>query len=520
MARDSRVKKSILNAKVNLICYFASLLVAFFTRKIFLDQLGAEFIGLTGTLQSLLGFLNLAELGVGSAISYVLYKPIFDDDKGKINEIISVFGYLYRCIGLFILSAGIVMSIFLPWIFPNTTFSWFVIYLGFYAYLSSSMLGYFVNYQQVLLSADQRNYEVTGFYQAVSSTKIVVQIVLALYFSSFVLYLLIELVFGLIYSYILTRRIKKVYPWLQSDTKSGKSLFKNYSEIGEYVKQLFIHKIGGFVQMQITPFLIYSFVSLPIVAIYGNYTLIVYRIQGFIAGVLDSTSAGIGNLISEGNRDKIYSTFKELFSVRFLICGILASCIYKQATSFIEIWLGVEYALQDVVVLLISMQFFLMSLRGTTDQFLYGYGLFYDVWAPLVESGIFVAAAIVGGSMFGLPGVLCGPILSLLIIVHIWKPFFLFKKGLELPFIQYIRLAFFYSMLIFGSYFLANQTFFFIFDQTYLPTGWFQWIIGSCIFFILMTVYSFFLFYTTTRHLRRFIRHFINAKNMCSKGQG
>ena len=143
---------------MNLICYMASLLVAFFTRKVFLDQLGTEFIGLTGTLQSLLGFLNLAELGVGSAIGYVLYKPIFDDDKTKINEIISVFGYLYRCIGFVILGAGIILSVFLPWIFPHTTFSWGVIYLGFYAYLTSSMLGYFVNYRQTLLSADQRNY--------------------------------------------------------------------------------------------------------------------------------------------------------------------------------------------------------------------------------------------------------------------------------------------------------------------------------------------------------------------------
>ena len=124
MARESRAKKSLLNARVNMICYFASLIVAFFTRKVFLDQFGAEFIGFTGTIQSLLGFLNLAELGIGSAIGYVLYKPIFEDDRVKINEIISVFGYIYRCIGLFILGMGTVMSLFLPIIFPSTSFSW------------------------------------------------------------------------------------------------------------------------------------------------------------------------------------------------------------------------------------------------------------------------------------------------------------------------------------------------------------------------------------------------------------
>ena len=90
MRRESRTKKSLLNARMNMLCYFLTLVVAFFTRKTLLDYLGTEFIGLTGTLQSLLGFLNLAELGVGSAIAYVLYKPLFDEDETKIDGIISV----------------------------------------------------------------------------------------------------------------------------------------------------------------------------------------------------------------------------------------------------------------------------------------------------------------------------------------------------------------------------------------------------------------------------------------------
>ena len=67
MSQESRVRKSLLNARVNLIFYFLTLALSFFSRKIFLDTLGADFVGLTGTLQNLLGFLNLAELGIGSA---------------------------------------------------------------------------------------------------------------------------------------------------------------------------------------------------------------------------------------------------------------------------------------------------------------------------------------------------------------------------------------------------------------------------------------------------------------------
>ena len=116
---ESRVKKTLLNARVNTIFYFLILILSFFSRKIFLDTLGADFIGLTGTLYNLLGFLNLVELGIGTAIGYVLYKPLYDKDQEQINEIISVFGFLYHCVGYIILGAGVLLSFFLPFIFVS-----------------------------------------------------------------------------------------------------------------------------------------------------------------------------------------------------------------------------------------------------------------------------------------------------------------------------------------------------------------------------------------------------------------
>ena len=98
-----------------------------------------------------MGFLNLTELGVGVAIGYVLYKPIFDDNKTKIEEVISVFGYLYRIIGFFILGSGVILSCFLPLIFQNTEISLYIVYFGFYSYLFASLFGYFFNGLVVLL---------------------------------------------------------------------------------------------------------------------------------------------------------------------------------------------------------------------------------------------------------------------------------------------------------------------------------------------------------------------------------
>lgn len=506
MVRESRAKKSLLNARVNMICYFASLIVAFFTRKVFLDQFGAEFIGFTGTIQSLLGFLNLAELGIGSAIGYVLYKPIFEDDRVKINEIISVFGYIYRCIGLFILGMGAVMSLFLPMIFPSTSFSWPLIYFAFYSYLLSSLLGYFVNYRMCLLSADQRNYVVTGYFQLTTTTRVIIQMVLALTICSFYLYILLEIVFAGINSVILQWKINKTYPWLESDIKLGHRLFKKYPEVVKYTKQLFTHKIGSFVQFQLAPFIIYAYVSLPIVALYGNYTMIVQRLQGLVGGVLSSTGAGIGNLIAEGDKEKIYEVYKEFLSVRIFVAGILTVCLYMLIGGFITEWLGKEYELSRFVTVLICIQFFMSIVRESTDQFLFGYGLFYDIWAPVVESLVFVAASVALGALYGLPGVLAGPLLSTFIIVYLWKPYFLFSKGFGIPYILYwVEVA--KNILIFliaasASIFLFNKC---DFIGSITDNGWMKWIGQSCIFTGIMVVVSGMCFYLMMPCFRTFV---------------
>ena len=136
------------------------------------------------------------------------------------------------------------------------------------------------------------------------------------------------------------------------------------------------------------PVLIYAFVSLPMVALYTNYTLITQRVQGLLDGILNSTNAGVGSLISEGNQEKIWINYRLLFSLRMLTSGIFSFCTSYMFSSFISLWLGQEYILPDTVVYLIVILMFLQLSRGINEQFLFGYGLFYDVWAPLVESAL------------------------------------------------------------------------------------------------------------------------------------
>lgn len=434
---ESRVKKSLLNAKVNLIFYMLTLALSFFSRKIFLDCLGADFVGLTGTMQNLLGFLNLAELGVGAAIGYVLYKPLFEADQKQINEIISVFGFLYRWIGLIILALGCLLACFLPLIFPHTGFQWGVIYAAYFAFLISSLIGYFINYKQTLLGADQKNYVVTAYFQSTNIIKILIQMICAEYTGNYYLWIAIELIFGIIYSFILNWRIRITYPWLASNLKNGRQLCKKYGIIITKSKQLFVHKLAGVARFQLLPFLIYIFASLEVVAQYGNYSLIVDKVAVLIENILGSTQAGVGNLIAEGSLEKIMDVYWELNTLRYIIAGVSVFSIYNLIDPFIILWIGETYVLDRTILILILINVFFVITRGTNDQFLFGYGLFQDTWAPVVSLILTVTLGLVLGYMHGLIGVLLGNVIGLAIMLCFWKPYFLYTRGFKINVLFY-----------------------------------------------------------------------------------
>lgn len=503
MSQESRVKKTLLNARVNLIFYFITLALSFFSRKIFLDNLGADFIGLTSSLSSLLGFLNLAELGIGTVIGYALYKPIFDHDRDKINEILSVLGYLYRWVGFTILVSGLVLSCFLPLIYPNTVFNRGIIYFAYFSFLFSSLIGYFVNYNQALLGADQRNYVVTAYFQSAGIAKVLIQMLVSYYTRSYFLWVVIEFSFGVLYAIILKWKVNQVYPWLKTDVAKGKILSKRYPEISKMVKQIFVHKIAGVVYSQCAPLLIYAFGTLEIVAYYGNYTMITGKLGSLLSGVLGSTAASIGNLIAEGEKRKILGVYWELLAIRFWVAGIFSFALYHLLPPFIKLWLGNEYLLSKDTLVLIILSFVLGIIRNVTDQYKEGYGLFSDIWAPILESVISIVTALVCGSYWGLKGVLLGGIVSTLLIVYIWQPFYVFTKGLCVSFMQYVVNFVKNVLVLVGCYYVSNRIISLI--PFSAEESWFMWLIYAVCVVLCFSVISLVVMLTFITGMRTFV---------------
>lgn len=432
-----RVQKSLINAKVNLLFYFLSLFFSFYSRKIFLDCLGVDFIGLTGTLGNILGYLNLAELGIGGAVSIFLYKPLLQKDRRSIQEILSLLGFLYRRIGLFIGAAGILVSLFFPLIFSQADLSLGIVYFVFYSFLGSSLIGYFINYRQILLTADQKNYLVSIYFQSAGLIKIALQIWLAYKFKNLYVWVAIEFIFSVFACIILNWRINREYPWLVTNPKNGKELLEKYPYIIKNTKQIFIHKFKDFLLTRSDELFIFVFVSLKMVAFYGNYLMIVNKVTLLINSALDSTLAGVGNLVAEGDKKNMIKVFWELMAIRHFFAGFVCFSIYNLLEPFISLWLGHEYILNHSILVMLLIYTYIANSRGVVDMFNHSHGLYADTWSAWVEVIINISITFIVGYFYGLFGILLGKIVSVTIIVIFWKPYYLFSSGFKLPISTY-----------------------------------------------------------------------------------
>jgi len=430
MASD-RVHKTVMNAKVGFIFYFVSIILAFFSRNIFLRCLGDEFIGLSGTLNSILNFLNISEIGIGTCIAYFLYKPIEEHNEAKICEIVSLFGYLYRIVGTVILSGGVIVSAFFPLIFANSNVSYAIIFYSFYAFLIAHLIGYFINFRQILLDSDQKNYKISMWTQINTSIKTIIQIALTYYYKNPFLWVTIELLFSFISCWIINRVIDREYPWLKTDKSHGREILKKYPEILVKTKQIVIHRLKNFFLSKSDEILIFAFESLRMVAYYGNYVMIVGKLTALFNSVLIGMNASIGNLVAEGNKWNIRKVFWENLTFRYWTTGIFVIALAFLINPIIAWWVGSQYILADHLVFLILLNMYIMLTRPAVDLFINAYGLYDDVWAAYAEGIINLAITLIVGYFYGLVGILLGKIISMLFLVIIWKPYYLYSRGFK-----------------------------------------------------------------------------------------
>lgn len=437
----SRTRKTVKNISVSTIFLIVETILKFLSRSVFIEYIGTEILGLNTTIWNILNFLNLAELGVGTAITVTLYRPLLNNDRESINEILALQGHFYKWISIVILFGGFVVMGFFPWIFEKAQVPTWTIYATFLVLLFCSVIGNFVNYRQTLLVADQKAYKISYSGKSVMIIKRLLQI-LAIYClpEGYVWWLILETVFAIIGAIAIRWVTNKEYPFLCNVDKTFKDLRHKYKSVSEKISQLIYHKITTFIVSETTPLIIYGFISLTEVAVYGNYMTIMVGLYQLSFVILSGITPGVGNLVAEGNMDNIIKVYKELFIVRFIFSAVVFWGLMMFMDSFIALWVGREYILGNLTLWLLAGFLFIRMNRTPVDIFINAYGLFDDVKSPIIEGITNLSLAIAGGYFYGLNGIIAGSIIGTLVVILIWKPYYLFHRGFNMSVRLYYRL--------------------------------------------------------------------------------
>lgn len=512
---SERVHRSVMNIKVGMFFYILSLFLAFFSRKVFLDFLGAEFIGLTGMLMNIMSFLSVAELGIGTSIVYFLYKPLQEDNHEKINEVMSMLAYLYRCIGFIIGGVGLIISLFFPLWFNNLSLDLPLVYFAFYSFLASSVAGYIFNYKQLLVGANQKQYLVNVYFQTISIIQSLTQILLAYYYHNLWLWVAIGVIFSIIGIIIFNHRIQHIYPWLHINLHEGKRNLKKYPEILQKTRQIFIQKIKNFILYKSDEILVGAFVSVTQVAFYGNYTIITSKLNYLVNILSDGMNAGVGNLVAEGNDKNTMKVFWELTAIRFLITGAIIFGLLLFLQEFVNYWFGVKYRLDDIIIYLLLINIFIFLSRGVVENYISAFGLYSDVWTSWIELTLNICITISIAPFYGIVGILIGKIVSVIFIALFWKPYFLFNNGLHKSVIIYWKgMAPYYT--IFFIFTIIAYILYVYFIKTSI-TSFIQLILyGILLYPTLLICYFLSLFYAT-KGMKYFIARKPKIYNILTK---
>lgn len=483
-----RVENSLKNISTGLFGQLITYILSFIVRTVFIITLGKTYLGVNGLFSNVLNLFSFAELGIGTAIVYNLYKPLADNDWEKIKAYINFYKKAYIRIGLIVLLIGAVFTPFLPYIIkenvsiPNIT----IIYLLF---VLNSTIGYFFSYKFSIVTASQKGYILTvaGYFFNVLSS--VLQLIILLTTKNYILVLCMQVGISFAQNWYFSYKATKLYPQLNylKDAKLNK---EELQQIFKNVKALVIYRIGGILVSSTDNIIIAMFVGVAFVGLYSNYLLLIAAVGTLLSIIFNSLTASIGNLNATEGNEKKYFMFRVVNLANFWMYGFSSIFILVTTSPFIKIWIGNDFVMSWEVVLVIALNVYLEGMLGAIWVYRETMGLFvYGRYRPLISAAVNLIFSVVLVRKFGIVGVFIGTTITRVFTNAWFDPYIVFKHGFKLPVKGYYILYLKFLAIFIGSSSLVmvivNKFFIFNSILNVIGIGITSIVIPNIIFFII-----------------------------------
>ena len=454
--QNSRTANTAKNASFGLASQLLNIILSFISRTVFIYVLGVEYLGINGLFTNILMLLSFAELGIGNAIIYGMYKPLAMDDKEKIKSLMALYEKAYKAIGLFVFITGLLIIPFMDYIIkeaPNISESITLIYVLF---LLNTSLSYFFVYKKSIITADQKNYVVLFYQQLFKIGQTLAQILFLWITGQYLIFLVIQIMITLLNNIYVSRKADKMYPFLKEE--KAKSLEKEeQSSIFANVKALFLYKFGSVVLNGTDNIIISAIIGITAVGLNSNYVLIISALTAIVGQIMNGFTASVGNLNAVGTKETKERAFNKIFFVSAWMYGFCSVGLYLFLNKLIVLWIGEAFIFSDLVVFAIVLHFYVNSVHFTAYTYRVTMGLFVQGrWAPLAAAIINVVLSFWLGSTIGIAGIFFATSIARLLTTGIVDPILVYRNGFDKSPLHYYFRYFFFAGLFIGLYFLMK----------------------------------------------------------------
>ena len=450
----SRTEYSTMNTAVAMISRIAAILMGFVTRVVFTHTLSESYVGINGLFTDILNVLSLTELGVETAISYALYRPIAQGDIKRQQILMRMFQTFYRITACCVAVLGLSIIPFFDVLMknrPDVDHQMLIYFL----YLANSVVSYLLVYKRTLIEVHQLNYIVLLYQTAFLILQDICQIVILLTTHNFILFLIIYIICTLLSNICISMRADKMYPYLKEKTKERLSE-EERKDIFRNIKAMLMHKLGNVVVNNTDNLLISSFVGVISVGIYSNYFLLIGSVRQVLDQIFQGITASVGNLGATENEGRVKNIFETAFFIGNWLYGAAAICLYELLNPFVELSFGKQYLFDMPVVLILCINFYINGTRKAVLTFRDSLGLFwFDRYKALVEAVLNLVISIILVWDFGVFGVFAGTFLSTM-LTSVWvEPYVLYRHRLHTNaapfFIRYVIYAAVTGLIWYGT---------------------------------------------------------------------
>ena len=425
----SRLRMTARNAFWSYFSMCVSMVISFVSRTVFIHCLGESYLGINGLFSNILGVLSFAELGIGTAINFSLYKPVAEHDVERIKTYMYYYKCAYRIIALIISIFGLALLPFLH-NFVKDPGNVGDIRLYYSIFLFNTVSSYFVSYKFSLVNAEQKNYIFTNVNLIIKATLTVVEVIALLVWRSFLVYLLISAAFGLFQKIFVSHYLNKLYPFLR-DKNIEKLPDEDKRVLIRKVKALVLHKIGDVSVHQTDNIIVSAYISTTMVGLLSNYNMLIGTISGFIRILFNSVVGSLGNLVATESKDKQYDIFCKYRFIGFWFYGFTGIALSILMTPFIRLWIGDKWVVDQTVINLILIDYYMIGQRICLNNFKTVSGVFEpDKYVALIQAVVNLIASIILAKKIGLAGVFAGTIIQGTIST-VLKPILSFEQLFE-----------------------------------------------------------------------------------------